>query len=85
MEDYNLTLEDSLNQCQSTLDACVIVGGSIIWQRQEQLNNCLQRGVGLRMLFPDPKSNWLVKMVSSAGVSIEEYAPRILKSIQIVQ
>lgn len=81
----DLTLEETLVQSQSSLDACVIVGGSLIWKRREQLENCLQRGVRLRILFPDPDSEWLVKMVSSVGMSIEDYSPRILKSAKIVQ
>ena len=73
------TLGEALTQCQSTVEACVIVGGTL-WKNQSHLESCIQKGITVKLLFPDPSSDWLVSMVSAAGISIEAYAPRILQS-----
>jgi len=82
-EDGNI--RGALIRCQSSLDACVIVGGSLIWKHPEELKKCVERGVKLRFLFPDPSGDWLVKMISSAGALIHQYSPRIMKSANFVR
>jgi hypothetical protein len=81
--DDNLKL--ALANCQSTIEACVIVGGTLIARNYGELKNCVQRGLKVRFLFPDPSSEWLVTMVHSAGFSIEQYKPRIFRSLDRVQ
>lgn len=81
--DYNLS--EALTDCQTTVEACVIVGGSLLWKNQYQLESCIRNGIAVRVLFPNPASDWLEIMVSAVGMAIEDYAPRIFRSATLAQ
>lgn len=73
---------DILSGAKFSVEAFVVVGGTLLWNCYNQLKACVSRGISFKILFPDPTSLWLAPMVSSAGVTIEEYRERITRNAE---
>jgi len=71
-----------LDQTQDTIDACVIVGGTLITLHFDQLHAAAQRGVRIRFLFPVPDSPWLAPMIEAAGMTPAVYGQRIIANAE---
>jgi hypothetical protein len=68
---------DAISQVRESLDACVVVGGFLLWANHGNLADAARRGIRIRLLFPYPQSDWLAPMVAAAGADRTEYATRI--------
>jgi hypothetical protein len=66
-----------LNSARQTVEACVLVGGGVLWTNEAPLQDAISRGVILKMLFSDPRSAWLVDLLAPGGATVSEYARRI--------
>lgn len=73
----SLTLDKLLARSTITVEASVLVGGTLLWTHHRTLESCVVRGVKVRFLFPSPTSTWLADFVGSAGAAVEDYAHRI--------
>ncbi len=73
----SLPLDTSLAGATRSVEASVLVGGTLLWDHSEGLSACVERGVQVRFLFPSPTSAWLADFVISAGATAKDYAHRI--------
>ena len=70
-------LYNALTFAQNTVEASVLVGGTLLWDNYEALKLCVSKKVSIRFLFPSLDSQWLHEYVSSIGISAGEYIPKI--------
>lgn len=75
MNPKHLTRE--LVGAKSTVDASVLVGGTLLWQNHDALSQCVANGVRVRFLFPRLTSNWLKEYVQAAGIPHSKYVRKI--------
>jgi len=69
-----------LMNAKHSVEACVVVGGTILLDHYNQIKDCALRGIKIRFLFPDPHSSWLIPIISATGYPIESYQERITNS-----
>lgn len=72
-----VSLRGMLLQMQVSLDACILVGGSLLRRDYPELVAAVNRGVRPRFLFPIPGADWLASMTASLGLDPFDYAQRI--------
>jgi TIR domain len=69
-----------LMNAKYSVEACVVVGGTILLDHYKQIKECALRGIKIRFLFPDPHSSWLIPIISATGYPIKSYQKRIISS-----
>ncbi|MEM8722851.1 MAG: toll/interleukin-1 receptor domain-containing protein [Cyanobacteria bacterium P01_G01_bin.39] len=77
------SLQRDLNDAQSTLDAFVVVGGTLLHLCQPQIVNCIASRK--RLLFPRIDSPWLVSTMDGLGIRIEEYERKIKTNSELAK
>src|SRR4051812_19627407 len=73
----SLTFPQYLTGTERTLEAFVLVGGTLLGKHHRHLVECARRGVQVRFLFPNLRSRWLEDYIVSAGLSLQDSRHRI--------
>lgn len=81
----NQHLEELLLTAKNSVEACVVVGGTLLWTCYDQLKSCVTKGVTTKFLFPDPYSSWLIPIISATSLPINAYQDRITRNAQRTQ
>lgn len=76
----SLTLDKLLAGTTKTVEASVLVGGTLLRIHPKALESCVARGVQVRFLFPSPSSVWLADFVMSAGAGAADYTHRVQRN-----
>lgn len=74
-----------LQKAERSIEACVVVGGTLLQGNYKNLKSCVARGVEFKFLFPDPHSSWLIPIISATGLPIKAYQQRITGNAQKAQ
>ena len=77
------TLQRDVIDAQKSLDAFVVVGGTLLHRCQSQLLNCA--APRKRLLFPRIDSPWLVSTIEGLGVGIDEYERKITANSELAK
>jgi hypothetical protein len=75
---------DAIAGARSSIEACVIVGGSLFFDHIGALNSVSNRGIPLRFLFPSPRSKWLHSFAERSGINAAAYSKKIFEAEQRV-
>jgi hypothetical protein len=70
-------LRNSLAQAEHSIDAFVLVGGTLLWECSDLLEQTHDRGLRKRIQFPLIDSPWLVSYLEEIGITHNEYVERI--------
>lgn len=66
-----------LTGAKSTIEASVMVGGTLLWKNYDAISLCVTNGLSIRFLFPRLTSSWLKDYIQSGGIDYREYVWRI--------
>ena len=77
-------LTTALQGAAVSVEACVFVGGTLIWGSGSALDGACRR-VSVRIVFANPSTKWVLELVKDAGASSSDYQKRILSNLNRAQ
>lgn len=73
----NSELSRILASARASIEASVLVGGTLIGRNASALTDGMEHGVNVKFLFPSTTSPWLNSYLEAAGIVPADYVGRI--------
>lgn len=82
----SLAFDTGISLARASIDSCVVMGGSLLAEPvHKSLQDALDRGVTMRIMFPLPTSNWLGSLVLEARGDPVGYGRQVVATAQRVE